>query len=467
MQRRQFIKISGYSALAMAAGLGCSSKYFSEGNNNAKPNIVFLLTDDQRWDTMGCSGNHFINTPNLDALANDGIRFTNSFVTTPICCTSRASILTGQYAQRHGIHGFEADLSPKQFSNTYPAILRKAGYRTGFIGKYGVGVNMPESEFDVWNGIAGQPTYEHTDSDGNYKHLTSIMADQSIDFIKSSKKQQPFCLSISFKAPHVQDSDPRQFIYDKALEDMYKDVQIPLPETADDKFLKALPDFLQDERSEARKRWHRRFATAKQHQESLKGYYRLVTGLDIALGRIRKQLEAGGLADNTIIIFMSDNGFFLGEKGLAGKWYPMEESIRVPLLIYDPRLNNSRRGKTISQMALNIDIAPTILDMAGEKIPECMQGASLTALMKSKSTNWRDHFLIEHHFEYEPIVKNEAIRTEKWKFSRYLTKSQPYEQLHNIQEDPKEIYDLAKDEKYAPILKQLRSQLDELIKKSK
>jgi arylsulfatase A-like enzyme len=418
---------------------------------------------------MGCAGNPYIKTPNIDKMAASGVRFTNAFVTTPICCTSRASFLTGQYARRHGIWDFNTDLTARQFAQTYPALLRGAGYRTGFIGKYGVGENLPEDQFDYWKGIPGQPVYETTDSNGNYKHLTSLMADQSIEFIENCRVDRPFCLSVSFKAPHVQDGDPtRQFVYDRALENLYNDVEIPLPETAAEKYFNALPEFLKT--SESRKRWQTRFSTHQDYQKSVKGYYRLVTGVDIALGRITKQLEASGLANNTIIIFMGDNGFFLGEKGLAGKWYPLEESIRVPLLIYDPRCEKNQRGKKIQDMALNIDIAPTILKLAGVERPGQMQGQSLLGLIRGEKTSWRKDFLIEYLFEHELIVipKSEAVRSKEWKYLRYMPKGDAVcEELYNLEADPLEVNNLAGNGQMAQMLTKLRTRCDQLIEQSK
>jgi arylsulfatase A-like enzyme len=335
---------------------GCGSALAQRGAAR-QPNIIFLVTDDHRADAMGCAGNTIIQTPNMDALAANGIRFTNAFVTTSICASSRASIFSGQWTRQHGIKDFRRNFLPETLARTYPILLRDAGYRTGFIGKYGVGPNkeLPVDRYDYWRGFAGQGKYEHEDEDGNYKHLTQIMGEQAIEFLQGCPKAQPFCLSVSFKAPHVQDRDPRQFIYDRAYENLYKYATIPTPETANPRYFQALPEFLQT--SEARRRWEIRFPNPQKFQESVKGYYRLITGVDVVIGRIRNQLKQLNLDDNTVIMLIGDNGFYLGEYGLAGKWFPHELSIRVPLLVYDPRADRKRRGVTLEQMALNVDIA--------------------------------------------------------------------------------------------------------------
>jgi len=405
MSRREFLAVAACGAAAAATMplAGCSSELACGGGKAQKrPNIIFLLTDDQRWDTMSCAGNTIIQTPNMDNIANNGVRFKNAFVTTSICCTSRASIFSGQYARRHNINDFQADFSETALAQTYPILLGRAGYRIGFIGKYGVGENMPADKFDYWRGIGGQPKYEHTDSDGNYKHLTQIMGEQSIEFLRSCSKDQPFCLSVSFKAPHVQDEDPRQFIYDRAYKDLYKDVVIPTPETAAPHFFDDLPAFLK-ENSEARRRWDIRFSTPEKFQESVKGYYRLITGVDVVIGRIRDELERLGLDDNTIIMLTGDNGFYLAERGFAGKWFAHEESIRVPLIVFDPRSKHKNRGIRVEQMVLNIDIAPTILELAGVDVPLQMQGRSLAPLMAGRKVKWRTDWLYEHLFDYSRI----------------------------------------------------------------
>jgi arylsulfatase A-like enzyme len=281
----------------------------------ARPNLIFLLADDLRWDALGCAGNPVIRTPNLDGLARKGVRFRNAFVTTSICAVSRASILTGQYARRHKINDFKTDLAPEAFARTYVALLRAAGYRVGFIGKYGVGANLPARAFDYWRGFPGQGSYFQK---GEAVHLTRRMGDQALEFLKGCDRQTPFCLSVSFKCPHAMDGAPREFPPDPRDEQLYEGVTIQVPKTAAEKYYRALPEFVQ--KSEGRRRWQRRYATPEQYQKVVRDYYRLVTGMDREVGRILAALEQLGFADNTVVIFSSDNGFFLGERGMADKW---------------------------------------------------------------------------------------------------------------------------------------------------
>jgi arylsulfatase A-like enzyme len=433
---------------------GCDTE-LAERRAAAKrqPNIIFLVTDDQRADTMGCAGNPIIQTPNMDALANNGVRFKNAFVTTSICASSRASIFTGQWTRRHGIIDFRTHFSESQ-----------AGYRIGFIGKYGVGAkkDLPIDKYDYWKGFPGQGRYENKDENGNYKHLTQIMGEQAIEFLNSCSQDRPFCLSVSFKAPHVQDNDPRQFIYDRAYSDLYSDVTIPTPETANPLYFDALPEFLRN--SEARRRWNIRFPNPEKFQESVKSYYRLITGVDVVIGKIRDQLEQLNYDDNTIIILTGDNGFYLGEYGLAGKWFPHELSIRVPLLVYDPGAPQKLCGLVLDQMALNVDIAPTILELANLSVPRQMQGRSLMPLLKGKKTKWRTEFFYEHPFEHKTIAKSKALRTQRFKYARYIDYN--YEELYDLKNDPAESINLAKDEKYQKTLASLRKRCNELAKKA-
>jgi arylsulfatase A-like enzyme len=387
------------------------------------PNIIFLLTDDQRWDALGAMDNEIIRTPNLDNLANEGILFTNAHVTTAICCCSRASVLTGQYVSRHGINSFQTDLVGKALQQTYPLLLKnQAGYKIGFIGKYGIGLEQhPVDSFDFWTcEKVGQPRYENEDEDGNYLHYTDKVQQDIMDFLEQFGGQNPFCLSVSFKAPHVQDGDPRQFIYHPRYKDLYADIEIPLPETAGQEYWDVFPEDFRTN-NEARIRWEIRFPDSEKYQESVRGYYRLLTGVDDVVGNMMIRLNELGIAGNTIIILMGDNGFYLAEHGMAGKWYPHEESIRVPLFIYDPRLPLESRGMKQEEMVLNIDVAPTILSLAGLESPAGMQGHDLTRLYSGPAMedHWRDEFFYEHTIEIPTIPPSLAVVTEEYKFITY------------------------------------------------
>lgn len=461
LNRRQFLNLAGAVTSALPL-TGCKTLSIRPKAKKPKPpNIIFLLTDDQRADAVGCMANHIIQTPNLDDLARNGILFKNAFVTTSICAASRASILSGKYVRRHGINDFATSFSPQALAQTYPMLLRQAGYRIGFVGKYGVGKrpDLPSHKFDFWAGCPGQCSpYERKDQNGNYKHLTQIFGQQALEFLQSCRPNQPFCLSVSFKAPHVQDADPRQFIPDRAYKNLYKNVTIPAPKTAHPEYFQHLPPFLQN--SEARRRWKIRFSTPEKYQESVKNYYRLIYGVDVVVGKIRDRLKRLHFAHNTIIIFTSDNGFFLGEHGLAGKWFPYEQSIRVPLIVYDPRAKKNLRGLTLPQMVLNVDIAPTILELAHLHVPPKMQGTGLLPLLKAQKTTWRTAFFYEHLFNHPKIPKSEALRDWRFKYIRYVDYG--YEQLFDLLNDPHETCNLAKLKKYRKVLHCLRKQCDRL-----
>jgi arylsulfatase A-like enzyme len=430
-----------------------------EPGRAVRPNIIFLLADDLRWDALGCMGNCIIQTPHIDALAKRGVRFRNAFVTTSICAVSRASIFTGQYARRHKINDFVTDLAPEAFARTYVALLRAAGYRVGFIGKFGVGARLPAKAFDYWRGFPGQGSYFKK---GETVHLTRRMGDDALEFLKTCDRGTPFCLSVSFKSPHAQDGAPREFPPDPRDEDLYANVKIPVPKTADDQFFRALPEFVQ--KSEGRKRWQRRFATPEQYQKVVRDYYRLITGMDREIGRIVAALEQLGLADNTLIVFTSDNGFFLGERGMADKWLMYEESIRVPLIVCDPRLPAPRRGNSVEAMALNIDLAPTLLDYAGLPAPREMQGRSLRPLVAGRPVAWRTDWFYEHHTLPKIIPPSEGVRTERWAYLRWMAVEPAVEELYDVQADPLEEHNLAGRPEHRETLARLRARWEKLRK---
>ncbi len=432
---------------------------------NTRPNIIFLLTDDQRWDALGCMGNRIIQTPNLDRLASEGTLFVNNFCTTAICAVSRASIFTGQYARRHGINDFSTPLSAEQLAASYPVLLRRAaGYRTGFIGKWGLGGDLPVTEFDYFRGFPGQGSYDQT-REGKPIHLTRLQGEQAVEFLNESSRDKPFCLSISFKAPHVEDgAKERLFRYDPAHEGLYKDVTIAPPKTADPKYREALPEFIRN--SEGHTRWQKEFSHPTLYQESARSIYRLVTGVDEVVGRIVETLKEIGQAENTIIIFTSDNGFFMGERGLEGKWLMYEESIRTPLIVYDPRLPKSNRGKRTHAMTLNLDLAPTMLEYAGITAPPQMQGKSLVPLITQESAPaLRTEWFYEHLFDFGgKIPQTEGVRTERWKYARYIATEPPYEELFDLERDPFEEHNLVKESEseYSEVIHAMRDKWRQL-----
>ncbi len=430
----------------------------SQPSPRRPPNIVFLLADDLRADVLGCTGDRLAKTPHIDSLARRGVRFRNHFVTTSICCVSRASYLTGQYARRHKIEDFVTDFTPAAFAQTYPALLRAAGYRLGFIGKYGVGTKMPEqTQFNFWKGFPGQGSYFDKN---NTVHLTRRMGDQAIEFLKGCEKTGPFCLSLSFKCPHAQDGAKREFPPDPQDESEFKETVFPTPRTASAKFFELLPEPVQ--KSEGHKRWARRFTTPEQFQETLRDYYRLVTGMDREIGRIVAALEALGFADNTILIFASDNGFFFGERQLADKWFMYEESIRVPLIIVDPRLPRDRWDQEVEPMALNIDFAPTVLDYAGLAIPKSMQGKSLRPLVEGKEAPWRHDWFYEHHTLPKIIPPCEGVRTTRFAYIRWMATEPVVEDLYDLANDPYEERNLVNDVSQRVTLQRLRGRWEEL-----
>ena len=426
-----------------------------------KPNIIFILTDDQRWDALGFAGNKIIKTPNMDELASTGLYFKNAFVTTPICAASRATILTGLYERTHDFNFGKPKLNNGYMYDSYPYLLKKAGYRTGLIGKFGVKVNegVEDSIFDTsiktfW------PYLKMVD--GKEKHLADINGDHAIDFIKSDK-DKPFCLSLSFWSPHADDGAEEQYFWPKYADSLYVENEIPVPGTADPAFFEALPEFMKH--SMNRKRWYWRYDTPEKFQKMVKGYYKMISTVDSVIGRLRTTLEEEGLADNTVIIFMGDNGYYLGERGFAGKWLMHEQSLRVPMMIYDPREAESDRGKTFEEMVLNLDIAPTILDLAGVEIPKTYQGESLTSFYTDNTENWRSSAFFEHQREGESLLpKTECYRDDEWKYIRYEANPE-FIELYNLKEDVNEVTNLAYEDKYKNLVDLYSKKCDSAVAK--
>jgi arylsulfatase len=429
-------------------------------HEDKKLNIVFFLADDLRWNSLGCMGNTMLQTQNIDALSRNGIRFTNARVTTAICMVSRATLLTGQYMSRHKIREFGVSISEEAFSETYPAILKKTGYWTGYVGKYGVG-KIREKDFDFsseYEGIHWIPL-----ANGDSVHVTKKNTLDALKFLKERPENRPFSLTVGFFATHAQDNHPDQYRYQPESESYYRNDYIPLPETGSDEYFKSLPWFLATDKNEGRIRWHWRFDTPDKYQKYMKAYYRMLTEMDKAIGLIVTELKNQGIYDNTLIIFMGDNGYFHGEHGLADKWYPYEESIRVPLIVHDPRLPSDAGDVVNDEFVLNLDIAPYIVTAAGERALEKMQGKDFSVLyLSGKPVKWRKDFYYEHPFvtNEERIPSSEALvtHTEKyiwWPFYRY-------EEYFNLIRDPLEKHNGAGDQTNAEAIITMKKRFEEL-----
>ena len=425
------------------------------------PNILFIITDDQRYDMMG-NVNPVLHTPVMDSLAARGVRFENAFVTTSICAASRASLLSGVVERTHRFTFITPPLDEPFTLDSYPALMKRAGYHTGHIGKFGVQMTegAEDTMFSVFEPLNRNPYFKETD-DG-LRHLTDITADRAIAFVQEAPDNQPFALTLSFNAPHAEDSDERQYIWPKAQDSLYTDYFVMPPALSNPGFLDQQPSFLKEDTLMNRYRWYWRFDTDEKLQEMTKGYYRMISGVDAAIGRVLEALEEEGVADDTIIMLMGDNGYFLGERGYAGKWLPHELSIRVPLLYLDPR-RADWAGLRPEQFALNIDVAPTLLKVAGIEPPASMQGLDLHRLLEGASNNdWRTSFFVEHLMDHPQIPKHEGVRTLQYKYAKYFEQLPVFEELYDLANDPQEINNLVLNPAYSDILNQLRLLSDSL-----
>jgi arylsulfatase A-like enzyme len=377
-------------------------------------------------------------------------------VTTSICMTSRATLLTGQYMSRHGIDRFGKAIEPAQWRQTYPALLREAGYWTGFVGKYGVGA-MRAEDFDFARSYEGRHWF---DIKGEKIHVTERNARDSLQFLAERPKDKPFCLSVSFFAAHAQDNHPDQYLPQDWSAKFYEGVTIPRSELADEQSLRALPPFLQAEANEGRVRFAKRFDTPEKHQRYMTNYFRLITEVDEAIGRIVAELKQQGVYENTLIIFTGDNGYFHADRGLADKWYPYEESIRVPLIVRDPRMRE--RGVAREARVLNIDVAPTIVAAAGVAVPPAMQGSDLSVryLTTVSGPAARDEFFYEHPTisRRERIPTSHAVVTPTVKYTHWP--EWDYEELYDLRTDPLEERNLVSESAAAELLSQMRAKLE-------
>jgi arylsulfatase A-like enzyme len=428
-------------------------------------NVVVLLADDWRHDTLGCAGHPVLKTPHLDALAKDGFRFTRCCVTTSICGVSRASLLTGQWMSRHGNLAFDMFKTP--WAETFPGLLRANGYWVGHVGKWHNGA-FPKDRYDFGRSYSGKHWIERKGMPP--VHVTQLNETDAMEFLQKRPKDKPFALTVAFFAAHAEDNNPEQYLPQPGSMGLYANDKIPVPELATEEALKRLPPFLQKPENEGRRRWTWRFDTPEKYQKMMKNYYRLCTEVDSVCGRVVEELKKQGVLDNTLIVFTGDNGYFHGERGLADKWYPYEESIRVPLIVRDPRTPAAMRGKTNGDFVLNVDIAPTILGAAHVRAPTTMQGRDFSPLYRNATKPtppWRDEFFYEHAVisSKDRIPASEALVRHDAKYLYWPDFK--YEELFDLKSDPGEQKNLVTDPSQAKQLAELKKRFAELKEQAK
>jgi N-acetylglucosamine-6-sulfatase len=457
---------------------------------NERPNIIFFLIDDQRYDHLSMLGHPFIQTPHIDALAEKAVYFDHAFVTTSLCSPSRASMVTGQYAHTHNVIDNDTDLDPR--TPTYPRELKKAGYHTGFVGKWHMGHGTDERRqgFDYWVSFKGQGRYINPELnvDGERQviegHMTDVLTDLAVAYIKKQQASgQPWFLCLSHKAVHENFTPAAR--HHKA----YIDEPITYPESYADTEENYLgkPQWLRKQR----RSWHgaeRDYVNIDRVEgENLARmtqiYAECMLGVDESVGKVVKTLESLGELDNTVIIYMSDNGYLLGEHGLIDKRVMYEESIRIPAFIHWG--NKIRQGRTCSEFVLNIDIAPTILDIAGIAVPETMHGVSFLPVALGEEVDWRQDFIYEYFVDHAAVMTPTifGVRTKQFSYMTYHGVWDIYE-LYDMQKDPGQKHNLLGDVVYgqgyggftrhalqqlpelAPTLRQLEERLNVLLERN-
>ena len=429
-----------------------------------KPNLVFFFTDDQTSSVLGCYGHPIAKTPNIDRLAREGTLFENAFVSQSICWVSRTTILTGLTGRSYGVPGNHDQAKPEAVEKLYVDYLRDAGYRTGFAGKWHA--KMPkgwkaQDHFDEFHPIGRNPFYKKQE-DGSLRHETELIVDQGIEFIRNQPAGKPFALNMWFNACHAEDGDRRpgigHFPWPRAVDGMYEEAEILPPRLNDPKIFQAQPDFLQTTINRERFFW--RWNTDDRYRTNMRAYFRMVSGIDGAIGRFLQALKEKGLAKNTIIVYTADNGFHMGNRGFAGKWSHYEESLRVPMVVYDPRVKQEAKGQVRREAVLNLDLPSTFLSWAGLKVPERYQGKSFDSLVSGNgSGNWRKHTFHEHFAVRSRIPAFEGIRGNRFKYVRYVDENN-YEFLHDLKEDPDELINFSSNPKYQQTLKKMRKLTD-------
>ncbi len=457
--RRRFLKSAALGAAwPLARGLGARA----EAPANPR-NLIFILVDDMRFDSMSLMGHPFLKTPNLDRLAAGGMLFRNSFVTTSLCSPSRASTLTGMYAHLHGVQDNSSPFTSS--APIFPALLRAAGYETAFVGKWHMGdaSDEPRPGFDRWVSFRGQGVYTNPvfNIDGKRAerqgYVTDLLTGEALEFLRK-KRRKPFFLYLSHKAVHA-DFQPAE-----RHRNAFAGVRITPPRS-----MAATPGNLAGKPLWVRRQrhsWHGvdyLYHDRTSLEQFILDYCRTLLAVDESVGRLLAALRELGLLESTLVMLTSDNGFLMGEHGLIDKRCMYEESIRVPLLAHCPEM--IRQGSVTQRIALNIDIAPTLLQAAGAPVPASVQGASLLPILRGESPPWRQAMLYEYFWEaaYPQTPTVFGVRTERYKYMHYHGVFD-LDELYDLEKDPGEMRNLIDEAESFDLRREMRRRLDGLLK---
>jgi len=425
--------------------------------------VVFILSDDHRYDFMGCMGKPpFLRTPNMDRMVSDGAHIRNAFVSTSLCSPSRASVLTGQYAHHHGVVDNQR-LVPEG-TVFFPSLLQEAGYETAFIGKWHMGgqTDAPRPGFDHWVSFRGQGPYfdpvlningEQQQVEG---YMTDLLTEHALDWL-ADDRDRPFFLYLSHKAVHgMFDPAPRH-------KGVYADEDVPRPASManTEENYTGKPAWVREQRNS----WHGvdyMYYGKVDYDSLVRTYCECLLGLDESIGRVLSFLEDNGLAEDTLVVYMGDNGFLWGEHGLIDKRCMYEESIRVPMMAYCPGYIEA--GRPVDAMVQNIDIGPTVLDLAGATVPESMDGISFRPLLEGASVEWRDAILYEYYWErnFPQTPTVHGIRTDRYKYMHYHGVWDA-DELYDLEADPNEMNNLIDDEAHLDTLNELKGRMFDML----
>lgn len=446
----------------------------SDRRAEPRPNMIFILIDDLRWDELGITGHPFLKTPSIDRIGREGALFRNAFVTTPLCSPSRAGFLTGQYPSTHGITDNVDRSSASHKLTTFPLLLRQSGYETAFIGKWHMGNDdSPRPGFDRWVSFKGQGSYldPAINEDGNdvnrRGYITDILSDYAVKFIRR-RHAKPFLIYLAHKAIHpevMQHGDgsinldhAERFIPAERHKNLFAGQKIPrrpsfgqqpTGKPALQRSIDNLPSL---------------GASTATRDESVMGRVRSLVAVEEGVREIFRALKETGQLDNTVIVFASDNGYFYGEHGLSvERRLAYEESIRMPLLVRYPKV--IKAGTVRDEFALNVDVAPTLLELAGVAVPKDVQGRSLVALLKGGKADWRNSFLIEYYSDRVfPRIRQmgyKAVRNERWKYIHYF-ELEGMDELYDLKADPYEMKNIINRPDAAEALNKMKQELERL-----